>query len=131
MVIMELQSPNAPTPIGPYSQAIQVVDGHIYVSGCLGFSARHNALVKTTFGEEVRQALYNLGQVLSQANSTFANVVKVTIYLASMKDFKEVNDIYMTYFAKPYPARTTLSVKELPLGARVEIDVIAYNNSLR
>ena len=70
----------------------------------------------------------NLDAVLRQADVTFADVVKTTIYVTDMSDYKDVNQVYASYLHEPYPARETVAVKELPLGARVEISMIAVKD---
>ena len=74
---------------------------------------------------QTRQVLENLGSVLSAAGRTFDDAIKVNVYLVDMQDFAEMNSVYSTFFSAPYPARTTVAVAGLPLGARVEVELIA------
>ncbi len=118
-----IQTDQAPKAIGPYSQAIDAGD-FIFVSGQLGLDPKTGTL-KEGIEAQTRQALENIGAVLRAAGLDYSDVVKTTIFLAQMSDFKTVNTIYGEYFQAPYPARATVAVKELPLNALVEIEVIA------
>ncbi len=118
-----IQTDQAPKAIGPYSQAIDTGDW-VFVSGQLGLDPETGTL-KEGIEAQTRQALENIGAVLRAAGLDYTDVVKTTIFLAQMSDFKTVNGIYGEYFSAPYPARATVAVKELPLNALVEIEVIA------
>ncbi len=118
-----IQTDQAPKAIGPYSQAIDTGD-LVFVSGQLGLDPETGTL-KEGIEAQTRQALENIGAVLRAAGLDYTDVVKTTIFLAQMSDFKTVNGIYGEYFSAPYPARATVAVKELPLNALVEIEVIA------
>jgi len=118
----EVKCLDAPAAIGPYSQAIEL-GGMIFVSGQLGMTT------DKAFGESVteqaRQSLNNLKSILETAGYSMSDVIKTTIFLADIDDFKDVNTVYGEFFTPPYPARSTVSVKALPLNAKVEIEVIA------
>lgn len=115
---------DAPKPIGPYSQAI-VSGDFVFCSGQVGIDPKTNELVKTSVGEETRQCLENLRAVLNKAGSSIDRAVRATVYLTDLNHFKEMNDIYREFFPSAAPARATVEVSKLALGARVEIDIIA------
>ncbi|OGS56357.1 MAG: hypothetical protein A3K60_08445 [Euryarchaeota archaeon RBG_19FT_COMBO_56_21] len=114
----------APRPIGPYSQAI-VCGDFVFCSGQIGLDPIAGVIVGKTAGEQAERALLNLRAVLNTAGSELSHVVKVTLYLKSMKDFDEVNQVYARHFSDGKPARSTVEVSELPKNALVEIDAIA------
>ncbi|MDF3077798.1 MAG: reactive intermediate/imine deaminase [Sphingobacteriaceae bacterium] len=120
-----ITSNNAPAPIGPYSQAVQV-DNMLYVSGQIPLNPVTNEIVNTSVTEETHQVMKNISAVLDEAGYTFADIVKTSIFLTNMSFFAEVNDVYGSYFESNYPARETIAVKGLPKDVNVEISVIAY-----
>lgn len=119
----EVSTSKAPGAIGPYSQAIDTGD-FVFLAGQIGIDPEKGELV-SGIETQARQVMENIKAVLQEAGLGFENVVKTTIYLANMEDFGKVNEIYGSYFEKPYPARSTVAVKSLPKGALVEIEVIA------
>ncbi|KAF5276510.1 hypothetical protein FQA39_LY06579 [Lamprigera yunnana] len=119
-----ISTAKAPKPVAPYSQAV-VWNNTVYVSGVLGLNKDTNKLVPGGTAAETRQALINLGHILEAANSGYQKVVKTTILLQDIKDFGAVNEIYVEFFKSEYPARTAYQVVNLPLNAKVEIEVIA------
>lgn len=115
----------APAPIGPYSQAV-ARDGFLFCSGQVGLDPGTGALAGDNVATQTRRALDNLAAVLAAAGAGFADVVKSTIFLTDMADFATVNPLYGERFAgKLPPARSTIAVAALPLGAKVEIELIA------
>lgn len=114
----------APAAIGPYSQAV-LVNGTLYCSGQIAINPETGALVSTGVADETKQVMSNIGAVLSAAGMDFSNVVKVSIFMASMNDYKVVNDIYATYFTENPPAREAVEVARLPKDVNVEISVTA------
>jgi len=116
-------SPKAPTPIGPYSQAV-ISSGIIYCSGQLGVDPERRS-VSMGIVEEARQCLRNLQAILESAGSSMSEVLKVTIYMTDLSSFKKMNEVYATFFPRDPPARTTVGVASLPMGAKIEIDLIA------
>ncbi|SFA96764.1 2-iminobutanoate/2-iminopropanoate deaminase [Lentibacillus halodurans] len=120
----EIYTEKAPAAIGPYSQAIQAGD-FIYVSGQIGLSPE-TGNVAEGIEEQTKQVMRNLKSILKQAETDFSQVVKFTIYLASMDDFTTVNDIYGSYLTKPYPARATVEVSKLPKDVLIEMDAVVY-----
>lgn len=119
-----VSTPSAPAAIGPYSQAV-VHGGLVYCSGQVALDPATKALVPGGIEEQTRQVVKNLGAVLAAAGSSFARVVKTTVYLKSMDDFPRMNAVYGTAFESAPPARATVAVAKLPLDALVEIDCIA------
>ncbi len=125
---------DAPQAIGPYSQA-QVVRLHgggrvVYTSGQVGLDPKTGELVAGGITEQTAQVLRNLTAVLAGAGLTLADVVKTTVYLADMQDFKAMNEVYGRHFPGDPPARTTIAAAGLPRGARVEIDAVATGRDL-
>ena len=110
--------------IGPYSAAIEAGD-FVFVSGQIALNPATGKLVEGDTAAQARQSLENLKTILDAAGLGFADVVKTTIFLTSMGDFAAVNDVYKTYVAEPYPARSTIAVAALPMGAKVEIEMTA------
>lgn len=119
-----IHSDNAPAAIGPYSQAIEVGD-FVFVSGQIGVNPATGEAA-AGIENQTKQVLENLKSVLTEAELSFTNAVKFTIYLSSMDDFETVNEIYASYLEKPYPARVAVEVSRLPKDMLVEMDVIAY-----
>ena len=118
-------TPNINTSIiGPYSNAIN--NGElIFLSGQTGIDPQTGQLIQGDITAQTRQSLINLLTVLKNAGLTEANVQKVNIYLTDINDFSAINEEYQKHFSQPYPARTTIGVAALPLGAKVEIEMIA------
>lgn len=114
----------APGAIGPYSQAVRA-GGFLFCSGQIPLDPTSGELVGGTISEQTERVMENISAVLASAGLTFADVVKSTIYLADLGDFAAVNAVYGKRFSAEPPARSTVEVKGLPKGARVEIEVIA------
>ena len=110
--------------LGPYSLAIED-DGTLYISGQIHIDPSKGGLVEGSIGDQSRQCLENLKCVLTSAGYDFGNIVKTTVFLVDMADFPAMNEVYATYMGEPFPARSTIQVAGLPLGARVEIEAIA------
>lgn len=117
--------PHAPEPVGPYSHAASGADGALFVSGQAAIDPATGTLVDGDVAEQTRRVFENLRSVLAAAGRSLDDVVKVNVYLADIEDFSAMNRVYATVFSAPYPARTTIGVAALPLGARVEIEVVA------
>jgi len=116
---------NAPSPIGPYNQAIKI-NNILYLSGQIPLTLKME-LIQNNLKAEVTQVMKNLEAILNAANMSFKNVVKSTIFLDNMDNFKTVNEIYGEYFEKEIaPSRETVAVKTLPKNVRVEISMIAH-----
>ncbi|SHG26114.1 RidA family protein [Ornithinibacillus halophilus] len=123
-MLKAIQTSNAPSAIGPYSQAIQAGD-FLYVSGQIGINPKTGEVVEG-IEQQTKQVMENIKAILTEANSDFSNVVKFTIYLKSMDHFATVNEIYGGYLQQPYPARATIEVSRLPKDVLVEIDAVVY-----
>jgi len=116
---------NAPAAIGPYSQAIEV-NGFIFASGQIPIDPSTGNFVEGGIKEQTKQAITNAKNILKEARTDLAHVVKTTVYLANMADFAAMNEVYATFFQQPFPARSAVAVKDLPKGALVEVEVLAY-----
>ena len=124
MTRQAISTSNAPAAIGPYSQAI-AVDDLVFCSGQGSIDAPSGEFLRGTVEEETQRTLRNLGAVLDAAGVGFADVVKTTVFLIDMNDFQAMNGVYATFFPDPPPARSTVAVKELPKGFKVEIEAVA------
>ncbi len=122
-----IETEYAPRAIGPYSQAV-VANGFVFASGQIPLDPRTGEFVAGGVREQTEQVMRNLAEVLKAAGSSFAQVVKTTVYLADMGDFAAMNEVYGRYFETAPPARATVQAARLPRDARVEIDVIATLN---
>lgn len=121
-----IETAGAPPPIGPYSQAIAVeATGLVFTSGMVGNDPGTGKLVAGGIEAETERALDNLEAVLAAAGLTFADVAKTTVFLADLAEFPAMNAVYARRLAGHRPARATAGVTALPLGARVEIDMLA------
>jgi len=109
--------------VGPYSPAVEAGE-LIFVSGQVPVDGATGKIVDGDIQDQVKQCFVNLKKVLEAAGVTFDNIVKSTVYLTDIADFKAVNEVYAQYFNSPYPSRTAIAVAALPLGANVEIEVI-------
>jgi 2-iminobutanoate/2-iminopropanoate deaminase len=119
-----IQSPDAPAPVGPYSQAV-VHGGVAYLSGQVPLDPASGRLSGDTIEEQTRRVLANLAAVLAAAGSSWSQVLRVTVYLADIADFAAFNRVYADTLGAARPARSTFQVAALPFGARIEIDAIA------
>jgi 2-iminobutanoate/2-iminopropanoate deaminase len=119
-----VKTEKAPLPIGPYSQAV-IFGNMVYVSGQLGLNPETKKLPPTV-KEQTFAALTHMKTILEAAESGMDCVLKTTIFLADMKDFPAVNEVYGTFFVSDPPARSTVQVAALPLGALVEIEAVAH-----
>ena len=115
-------------PIGPYSSAVENGD-LLFISGQIPLDGATGKLVPGDVAAQAKQSMENLKALLAAAGMTFANVVKTTIFLVDMADFTAVNEVYKSYVPEPYPARSTFAVAGLPMGARVEIEMIAARSA--
>lgn len=114
----------APGAIGPYSQAIRT-GNLIFVSGQLPVDPTTGNFAEGGIKELTRQSLSNIKAILEAEGTDMAHVVKTTVFLADMSDFAEMNEVYATFFTKPFPARSAVAIKTLPKNARVEIECVA------
>ncbi len=119
-----VSTPNAPAAVGPYSQAVKI-GSLVYTAGQLGIDPQTGKLVEGGVPAQARQALTNLCAVLQAAGTGPANVVKTTVFLQDMGDFKAMNQVYAEFFPQQPPARSAVEVAALPLGGLVEIEAVA------
>jgi 2-iminobutanoate/2-iminopropanoate deaminase len=119
-----IRTDKAPAALGPYSQAVRTGD-FIFLSGQIAINAASSKIEHDDIAGQTRQVLENLKAVLEETGAGLEDVVKTTVFLSSMKDFQAMNEVYAEYFDKNPPARATIEVAGLPLGARVEIEAIA------
>ena len=114
----------APKAIGPYSQGIRA-GSLLFVSGQVPIDPATGTLVGGNIAAQARRVFLNIGEILKAGGASFDHVVRTTVFLADMGDFEEMNEVYGTFFAPPFPARSTVQVSRLPRDARIEVDVIA------
>ena len=114
---------NAPAAIGPYSQAVSA-NGTLYISGQLPIDPSTGNMLEGNIGDKTDQILKNASAIATAAGTSLASVVKTTIFLTDLGDFKEVNEAYAKHFTDAPPARSTVQVAALPLGSKIEIEFI-------
>jgi len=119
-----ITSDKLPPSGGPFSPAVRGGD-LLYLSGSVGTDPATGKLVNGGVAEQTHQAIHNLAAVLEAAGRTLDDVVRVGVYLTDMGSFAAMNEVYARHFSQPYPARTTIGVAALPMGAAVEIDLVA------
>jgi len=120
-----IRTDKAPTPVGPYTQAIRVAPW-LYTAGQVGLVPEAGRLAEGGVQAQAEQALKNLQQVIEKAGGRMQDVVKTTVFLTTMDHFKVVNEVYARFFPGTPPARSTVAVSELPVGALVEIEAVAH-----
>jgi 2-iminobutanoate/2-iminopropanoate deaminase len=118
-----ITSPELTPPVGPFSQAVEV-GGFLYLSGQVAQDPATGKVVEGGILPETECVFRNLSAVLKAAGRSFDDVVRAGVYLTNMSDYVAMNGIYAKHFRQPFPARTTIGVATLPLGARVEIDLV-------
>jgi 2-iminobutanoate/2-iminopropanoate deaminase len=120
-----IETPHAPAPIGPYSQAV-LYDDTLYTSGQIAIDPATGNLVSGDITEETKQVMKNIGAVLEAAGMTYEQVLKTTIFIKDMNDFQKINAVYGSFFNEATaPARETVEVARLPKDVNVEISVLA------
>lgn len=119
-----ISTPDAPAAIGPYSQAIEA-NNMLFTSGQLPINPASGKIEATDISGQTDQALKNLSNILKAAGYSLDNIVKNTVYLSDIANFAAMNEVYKQYFKSEFPARSAFAVKDLPLGALVEIESIA------
>jgi 2-iminobutanoate/2-iminopropanoate deaminase len=123
--VKEIRSSGAPAPVGPYSQAV-LHAGLVFASGQIPLDPATGRLVEGPIEAQAERVLENLRAVLEQAGSSLGRVLRTTVYLVDLSLFPRVNAVYARYFTgEPRPARATVQVSALPLGAQLEIDAVA------
>lgn len=114
----------APRPVGPYSQAIEQ-NGFLFIAGQVPIDPVTGKMVEGSIHEQTEQVMQNIGAILEAAGYAFSDVVKSTCLLAEMADFKAMNEVYGRFYPEDAPARAAFAVKQLPLGALIEIETMA------
>lgn len=122
-----IATPNAPAAIGPYAQAVKA-GNTLYISGQLPIDPATGAFAAADVAGQTEQSLKNIGAILAQAGMGYENVVKTTVLLADIADFGTMNEVYAKYFSADCPARAAFAVKDLPKGALVEIEAVAWKD---
>lgn len=121
-----IRTDQAPSAIGPYSQAIRIdCTTLVFCSGQIAIDPKTGELAGKTSGEQCQQVMDNISALLKAAGGDLSKVVKTTIYMTDIRDFGPVNEMYSTYFDVNPPARSTVEVSRLPKDAKIEIDIIA------
>ena len=120
-----IKSDKAPKAVGPYSQAVKV-GSFLFISGQIAINPETGKLEGKTVAEQTARVLKNIEAILREAGFSKNNVVKTTVYLKDIDDFAEMNRVYSEFFGEHKPARATVEVSNLPLGALVEIEAVAY-----
>jgi 2-iminobutanoate/2-iminopropanoate deaminase len=119
-----IKTDKAPKAVGPYSQGI-IAGELIFVSGQIPFDPINNKMVEGSIKDQTEQSLKNVKAVIEAAGAALADVVKCTVFLKDMNDFKDMNEVYATFFTENPPARAAVEVARLPLDVGVEIEAIA------
>jgi 2-iminobutanoate/2-iminopropanoate deaminase len=123
MHITTISTENAPAAIGPYSQAVSA-NNLLFISGQLPINPATGVMLEGTIGEKTEQILKNAAAIAKVAGTSLKDVVKTTIFLTDLGDFKEMNEAYAKHFVESPPARSTVQVAALPLGSNIEIEFI-------
>lgn len=124
-MLKTISTEKAPAAIGPYSQAIQA-DRFLYLSGVMPIDPATNQMAESSIEAQTEQIMKNIGAVLEAAGYTFADAVKTTCFLSDIGNFAKFNEIYARYFTAK-PARSCVAVKDIPKGALVEVEVVAFH----
>ncbi len=119
-----IRTTNAPAAIGPYSQAVEI-NGTLYISGQIPIDPSTGKIIDGDIRIQTRQVFKNIEAILKEAGYSFSDVVKSTCLLKDISDFKAMNEEYALHYPADHPARAAFAVKELPLGALIEIETIA------
>lgn len=119
-----INTTNAPAAIGPYSQAVEA-NGFLFISGQLPINPAVGKIEALDITAQTEQVFANISAILTEAGYTFADVLKSTVFLSDIANFAGMNEVYKTYYQSECPARSAFAVKDLPLGALVEIETIA------
>ena len=122
----QIQTTQAPSAIGPYSQAIRIGE-FLYTSGQIALNPENMEMMNGTIEEETEWVLKNLEAILKADGINLAHVIKTTVYLTDLGEFARVNQVYEKFFGETKPARACVQVAALPKGAKVEIDAIAHS----
>lgn len=119
-----IETTNAPAPVGPYSQALEV-DGTLYCSGQIPIIPETGEILTGEITEQAKQVMKNAEAVLKEADYSWGDIIKASIFLTDLGDFQKVNAVYASYLSAPFPARSCVQVSALPKGVNVEIEFLA------
>jgi 2-iminobutanoate/2-iminopropanoate deaminase len=119
------QTDDAPKPIAPYSQSRLTASGVLFVSGQIPINPETGKLLAGDIRTETKQVMENIGAILEANNMNFSDVVKCTVFLTDINDYKAMNEVYGSFFKDKFPAREAIEVVNLPMGASIEISAIA------
>ncbi len=119
-----IETKNAPAPVGPYSQALEV-DGTLYCSGQIPLNPETGEILTGAIEDQTQLVMKNAEAVLKQADYSWGDVIKATIFLTDLNDFGKVNEIYASYLQEPFPSRSCVQVAALPKGVNVEMEFLA------
>jgi 2-iminobutanoate/2-iminopropanoate deaminase len=125
--MLAAQDKNIPAPIAPYSPAV-LVNGTLYISGQIPINPENNEMVTGDISEQTRQVMKNLGSVLKSFGFNYSDLVKCTVFMTDMENYKAINEIYGSFFEGNFPAREAIQVVRLPKNAEVEISGIAVKH---
>ncbi|MTI68367.1 MAG: RidA family protein [Firmicutes bacterium] len=118
-----INTKNAPSAIGPYSQGI-IINNMVYTSGQLPINVKSGEMPKT-IEEQTRESLMNVKAIVEEAGSSLQNIIKTTVFLSDMNNFGAMNEVYKEFFTEDYPSRSAIEVARLPKDALVEVEVVA------
>lgn len=127
MKIITINTKDAPSAIGPYSQAVRA-GGFLFASGQIPIDSKTGE-ISQDIREQTKQVLKNIKAILTEAKLSVSDVIKTTVFLKNIENFSEINDIYASFFSEPYPARSCVEVSRLPKDVLIEIEFIALDNS--
>lgn len=123
----EVTTQKAPKAIGPYSQAIKA-NSFLFLSGQIPIEPNSNEIVGRNIEEQTEQVLQNIKAIVEEAGFEMSDIIKTTIFLKNITDFPKVNKVYERFFTHPFPARATVEVSNLPKGALIEIEAVAFKD---
>jgi len=126
MALKKILTQQAPSPIGPYSQAVAVDGKFIYTAGQIAIDPATNSLIEGDIKAQTRQVIKNLEAILAAGGSSLQSVFKTTVFLKDMGEFAAMNEVYGEFFSETSPARSTVEVARLPRDVKVEIEAIAH-----
>ena len=123
--MVDAQTEDAPKPVAPYSQSRLTASGVLFVSGQIPINPETGKLLKGDIKKETEQVMKNIQAILKANDMTFSDVVKCTVFLTDIRDYKAMNEVYGSFYEDKFPAREAIEVSNLPLGASIEISAIA------
>jgi 2-iminobutanoate/2-iminopropanoate deaminase len=124
---LKAQDKNIPAPIAPYSPGV-LVDGTLYISGQIPINPENNEMITGDLKDQTRQVMENLGSVLESFGFNYSDLVKCTVFMTNMDNYKAINEVYGSFFDGDFPAREAVQVVRLPKNAEVEISGIAVKH---